>query len=401
MDFDYTPEQDAFRAEVRAWVRSALPAGWGTAVHEPLNEAERARFKQDWDRKLYEAGWAGIAWSREYGGRGATLVEQAIFLEEMAKARAPEGLNIIGRNLAGPTIIRHGTPAQKKRFLQPILSGEEVWCQGFSEPNSGSDLASIRCRAELQGDRFVVNGQKVWTSFAQYAQLCFLLCRTDTTVAKHKGISFLLVDMRTPGITIRPLVQINGDTEFSEVFFDNVEVPAENLVGAMNSGWSIAMTTLTFERGPEEALYRQVRFKYDLDRLIEFARTTTRNGRPISEDPVARQKIAAVAIEVDLLRLNILRAFSKVLKGKELGPEASFTKLYWSHMWQRMAELAVELQGPSAPLAAGDPEALAGGMAQFNWLSSKASSIYSGTSEIQRNIIGERVLGLPKEPVAA
>ncbi len=398
MDFDYTPEQDAFRAEVREWVNGALPPGWGSTVHEPQNEAERAVFKQEWDRKQFQAGWAGIAWAREYGGRGATLVEQAIFLEEMARARAPEGLNIIGRNLAGPTIIRHGTPAQKSRFLRPILSGEEVWCQGFSEPNSGSDLASIRCRAELKGDTFRVNGQKVWTSFAQYAQWCFLLSRTDTTVAKHKGISFLLVDMRSPGITIRPLVQINGDTEFSEVFFDKVEVPAGNLIGAMNAGWSIAMTTLTFERGPEEALYRQVRFKYDLDRLVGFARTNVRRGKPISDDPVARQKIAAVAMEVDLLRLNILRAFSKVLNGKELGPEASFTKLYWSHMWQRMAELAVELQGPSAPLAVGDPSVLDGGSAQFNWLSSKASSIYSGTSEVQRNIIGERVLGLAKEP---
>lgn len=401
MDFNYTPEQDSFRAEVRDWVRAALPPGWGATVHEPLDEAERAVFKRDWDRKMFERGWAGIGWPREYGGRGATLVEQAIFLEEMARARAPEGLNIVGRNLAGPTIMRHGTPAQKERFLRPILSGEEVWCQGFSEPNSGSDLASIRCRAELRGDKFVVSGQKVWTSFAQYAQWCFLLCRTDTALSKHKGISFLLVDMRSPGITIRPLVQINGDTEFSEVFFDDVEVPAENLVGAMNSGWSIAMTTLTFERGPEEALYRQVKFKYDLDRLIEFARTTTRNGRPIADDPVARQKISAVAMEVDLLRLNILRAFSKVLNGKELGAEASFTKLYWSHMWTRMAELAVELQGPSAPLAAGDPAGLAGGVAQFNWLTSKASTIYSGTSEVQRNIIGERVLGLPKEPVAA
>ena len=401
MDFDYTAEQDAFRAGVRDWVRSALPPGWGTTVHEPLDEAERAVFKQNWDRTVYGAGWAGIGWPREYGGRGATLVEQAIFLEEMARARAPEGLNIVGRNLAGPTIMRYGTPTQKERFLRPILSGEEVWCQGFSEPNSGSDLASIRCRAELRGDRFVVNGQKVWTSFAQYARWCFLLCRTDTTVAKHKGISFLLVDMHAPGVTIRPLVQINGDTEFSEVFFDDVEVRAENLVGALNAGWSIAMTTLTLERGPEEALYRQVKFKHDLDRLIAFARTTMRNGRPIAEDPVARQKIAAVAIEVELLRLNILRAFSKELNGKQLGPEASFTKLYWSHMWTRMAELAMELQGASAPLAAADAAVLDGGSAQFNWLTSKASTIYSGTSEVQRNIIGERVLGLPKEPVAA
>lgn len=401
MDFDYSPKQDAFRAEVRQWIASALPAGWGTTVHEPLNEAERAVFKRNWDRIVFEAGWAGIGWPREYGGRGATLVEQAIFLEEMARARAPEGLNIIGRNLAGPVIMRHGTAAQKERFLRPILSGEEVWCQGFSEPNSGSDLASLRCRAEPRGDGFIVNGQKVWTSFAQYARWCFLLCRTDPTLPKHKGISFLLVDMQSPGITIRPLVQINGDTEFSEVFFDDVEVPAANLVGAMNSGWAIAMTTLTFERGPEEALYRQVKFKHDLDSLVEFARTTPRNGRPIADDPVARQKIAAVAMDVELLRLNILRAFSKVLNGKELGPEASFTKLYWSHMWTRMAELAMELQGPSAPLAAGDPAVLAGGTAQFNWLTSKASTIYSGTSEVQRNIIGERVLGLPKEPVAA
>ncbi len=401
MDFNYTPEQHAFRAQVQDWVRSALPPGWGHTVFEPHDYAERAVFKQEWDRAMFAGGWAGINWAREYGGRGATLVEQAIFLEEMAFARAPEGLNIVGRNLAGPTIIRYGTAGQKDRFLRPILAGEEVWCQGFSEPNSGSDLASLRCRAELRGDRFVVNGQKVWTSFAQFAQWCFLLCRTDTTLAKHKGISFLLVDMRTPGVTIRPLVQINGDTEFSEVFFDDVEVPAENLVGELNGGWSIAMTTLTVERGPEEALYRQVRFKHDLDRLIDFARTTERDGRPIAADPVVRQKLAAIGMEVELMRLNILRAFSKALNGKELGPEASFTKLYWSHMWTRLAELAVELQGPSAALAAGDPFVIGGGAAQFNWLSSKASTIYSGSSEVQRNIIGERVLGLPKEPLAA
>jgi alkylation response protein AidB-like acyl-CoA dehydrogenase len=396
MDFRDTPEEKRFREEVRHWLRENLPAGWGTTVREPEDEAQRAAFRLDWEKRLHRGGWGGIAWPREYGGRGATLMEQAIFLEEMARADAPEGLNIIGRNLTAPTLMAHGTEAQKRRYLPAILRAEEVWCQGFSEPNSGSDLASVRCRATRDGDDFVVNGQKIWTSFAQYAQWCILLARTDSSLPKHKGLSFLLVDMRSPGITIRPLVQITGDTEFSEVFFDDVRVPAENLVGELNQGWRIAMTTLRFERGPEEALPREVRFRRDLERLFRTAAATVRSGRPLTADPVVRQKLAASYIELELMRLNGLRALSRVTKGEELGPEASFTKLYWSHMYQRMMETALEVTGAASALAPGDPDAPAEGLFAYRFLQSRAMTIYSGTSEIQRNIIAERVLGLPR-----
>ena len=396
MDFRYTHQEERFRDDVRQWLRDNLPAGWATDVVEPTDEAERAAFRLDWERKLYKGGWSGISWPREYGGRGASLIEQAIFLEELARAKAPEGLNIIGRNLTGPTLIAHGTEAQKKRFLPRILAAEDVWCQGFSEPGAGSDLASLRCRAVLDGGHFIVNGQKIWTSFAQHADWGILLVRTDPDAAKHKGISFLLVDLRTPGITIRPLVQITGDREFSEVFYDEVRVPAENLVGPLNDGWRIAMTTLTYERGPEEALARQVRFRQDLDEMLDLARRTTRGGRRLADDPVIRQKLASTYIEVELMRLNCLRSFSRMLQGHALGPEASFTKLYWSHMWQRMSERALELEGPLAPLMAGDSYVAARGTFQSQFLMSRAATIYSGSSEIQRNIIAERVLGLPK-----
>jgi alkylation response protein AidB-like acyl-CoA dehydrogenase len=396
MDFRDTPTEKRFREDVRHWLRDNLPTGWGTTVREPEAETERAAFRLDWEKRLHRGGWGGIAWPREYGGRGATLMEQAIFLEELARADAPEGLNIIGRNLTAPTLMAHGTEAQKQRYLPAILRAEEVWCQGFSEPNSGSDLASVRCRATRDGNDFAVNGQKIWTSFAQYSQWCILLARTDPSLPKHKGLSFLLVDMRSPGITIRPLVQITGDTEFSEVFFDDVRVPAENLVGELNQGWRIAMTTLRFERGPEEALPREVRFRQDLAKLFRTAQETVRDGCPLTADPVVRQKLAASYIELELMRLNGMRALSRVTKGEELGPEASFTKLYWSHMYQRMMETALEVTGAASALAPGDPDAPADGLFAYRFLQSRAMTIYSGTSEIQRNIIAERVLGLPK-----
>jgi alkylation response protein AidB-like acyl-CoA dehydrogenase len=278
MDFSYSAEDLVFRDELRRWLRVHLPEGWGKTVFEPVNEDENAHFRLEWERKLYAGGWNGIAWPKQYGGRGATLIEQAIFAEEMARADAPEGLNIIGRNLVATTLLHHGSETQRQRFLPKILSGDEVWCQGFSEPNAGSDLASVRCQAIRQGDHFVINGQKIWTSFAQYAQWCILLVRTDPAAPKHRGISFLLVDMRTPGITIRPLRQISGESEFNETFFDNVRVPAENLVGDLNGGWKIAMTTLAYERGPEDALGRQIRFKQDLDRLLDTASSIKRDA---------------------------------------------------------------------------------------------------------------------------
>lgn len=396
MNLKDSPEQQAFRAEIRQWLQANLPPGWGKTVFEPQGEDERAAFRLEWEKKLYQGGWSGITWPKQYGGRGASPIENAIFLEEMARADAPDGMNIIGRNLTGPTLMTHGSAAQKERFLPPILRGEEVWCQGFSEPGSGSDLASVRCKAVRDGDDFVVTGQKIWTSFAQYSNWCFMLVRTDPDALKHKGLSFLLLDMRSPGITIRPLVQITGETEFNEVFFDEVRVPVANLVGELNQGWRIAMTTLAFERGPEEALPRQVRFVREFERLLALAKSVQSGGKPVSQDPVMRQKLAAAHIELETMRLNGLRGLTRLARGDELGVESSFTKLYWSHMYQRLTEIAMEVGGSAGVLSAADAQAPAQGHFSHRFLASRAMTIYSGTSEIQRNLVAERVLGLPK-----
>jgi len=396
MDFSFSPQEIQFRDELRQWLKESLPKGWGTSVFEPQAEDERAQFRLEWERKLFKGGWSGLDWPRQYGGRGATLLEQAIFAEEMARAYAPEGLNIIGRNLVGPTLLHHGTDAQRQRYLPKILSGEEVWCQGFSEPDAGSDLASLRCKAELKGDHFIVNGQKIWTSFAQYSQWCILLARSGPSQPKHGGISFILVEMNTPGITIRPLRQISGESEFNETFFDNVRVPAENLVGPLNGGWGIAMTTLTFERGAQDALARQVRFRQELDRLLVTVSALTRGGIKAIDEVPLRQKLAKSIVDIEVMRLMCLRSFSKDLKGASNNQESSMIKLYWSHAAQSMYETAMDALGPLAPLTAGDPASPADGHFQLSYLLSKAFTIYSGSSEIQRNIIGERVLGLPR-----
>lgn len=396
MDFSYSPSELEFRDRLRDWLAGNLPVGWGETVFEPDDEDARAQFRLEWERKLFTGGWNGINWPKKYGGRGATLVELAIFAEEMARAGAPDGLNIIGRNLTGTTLLHHGTEAQRARFLPKILSGEEVWCQGFSEPNAGSDLASIRCLARRDGEHFVINGQKIWTSFAQYAQWCILLARTDPTLPKHKGISFLLVDMKSPGISIRPLRQISGESEFNETFFNDVKIPIENLVGDLNGGWNIAMTTLAYERGPEDGLARQIRFKHELDRLLDTLSTLKRGRGVAIDDPVVRDKLAQSVIEVEIMRLSCLRSFSRSIRGQQVGAEASVTKLYWSHVAQKLYETALESLGPQAPITRGDPLSPADGRYQLSFLHSRAFTIYSGTSEIQRNIIAERVLGLPK-----
>lgn len=396
MDFNYTPAENAFRMDLRKWLADALPKGWGETVFEPEEEEARYLFRRDWDRKLASGGWTGINWPVEYGGRGATLVERAIFAEEMARARAPESLNIIGQNLAGPTILHFGTEAQKKRFLPKIISSEEIWAQGFSEPNAGSDLASVRTRAERKGDKFIVNGQKIWTSFAQYSQWCFALVRTDPDAPKHKGISFLLIDMNSPGVSIRPLRQISGESEFNETFFDDVEVPAENLVGDLNDGWRIAMTTLAYERGPEDCLARQIRFKRELDSLIDVAGAMPMDDGVVSDDPGVQEDLGRAIVEIDAMRLVALRSFSRFLNGEERGPDASIIKLYWSHAAQRMNEKAIDILGAPGLLTGEDSEAVARGSFGMSYLQSKAFTIYSGSSEIQRNIIGERLLGLPR-----
>jgi alkylation response protein AidB-like acyl-CoA dehydrogenase len=363
---------------------------------DPLPEAQHAAFayRRAWQRQLYEGGWVGIHWPKEYGGQGATLIQQAIYAQEMARARASHPANSLGISIVGPTLIAHGTEAQKKRFIPKILNADEIWCQGFSEPNSGSDLASLQTRAVLDGDAFVVNGQKIWTSLGQYADWCILLVRTDTDAPKHRGITYLLVDMHSPGITVRPLKQITGHAEFNETFFDSVRVPRQNVVGAINEGWRIAMTTLTYERGIS-SLGTQVRIKQHLDAMIDYACKTYHNGQTLSKDPVLRQALAEAHIRVEIMLLNIYRGITNRLRGQPPGPEASLDKLYWSELDKWMQELGISMQGPYSQLMRGCKYAIPGDW-QHSFLWSRAGTIYSGTSEIQKNIIGERVLGLPK-----
>jgi alkylation response protein AidB-like acyl-CoA dehydrogenase len=397
MHLSYTPDEQQYRDQVRAWLAANLPSNWeGLGDGTSENMDQWIAFLKDWQRKLYEAGWAGISWPEEYGGRGATINEQLIFTEEMALAKAPNSMNVaIGIELVGPGIIHHGTEAQKLRYLRKILSAEEIWCQGFSEPGAGSDLASLQTRAVLEDDHFVVTGQKVWTSWAEYSDFCILLARTDPAAPKHKGISCLLVDMRSPGVTIRPTVQITGEAEFSEVFFDGVRVPRENLVGEINQGWAVAMTILMHERGTSAIGY-QIRFRNELDELIGLAKAFEREGHRASEDPLLRQKLAQSYIEVEILKYNIYRSATQIMRSGKPGPESSITKLFWSEMDRRQKEAGMEMLGMYSQLVRGSRRAVDNGRWQRAFLWSRAGTIYAGSSEIQRNIIAERVLGMPK-----
>ena len=389
MDLRFSPEDEQYRQKLRTWLEAHVPK-----ERPPKDQDAEFAYRRAWQRQLYEGGLVGINWPKEYGGQGATLIQQAIYAQEMARARAPQPANGLGISIVGPTLIHHGTEEQKKRYIPKILNADEIWCQGFSEPNSGSDLASLQTKAVLDGDDFVVNGQKIWTSLGQYADWCILLVRTDTNAPKHRGISFLLVDMNSPGVTVRPLKQITGNSEFNETFFDNVRVPKQNLVGTLNDGWRVAMTTLTYERGIS-SLATQVRIQQQLDAMVDYARTTRRNGHTLSQDPVLRQSLAAAHIRVEIMLLNLYRGITSRLRGQPPGPEASLDKLYWSEMDKWMQELGMELQGPYSQLMHDSKYAIPGDW-QYNFLRSRAGTIYSGTSEIQKNIIGERVLGLPK-----
>lgn len=391
MDLSYSEEEEAFRAKVREFLRTNLPPGWRTNSYVQRSGAAEIEFLREWQRKLYEHGLLGLEWPREYGGQGASLIEKAIFNEEMAKLRAPYPLNIIGLVNAGNTIIAHGTEAQKKRYLPKILSCEEIWCQGFSEPGAGSDLASLRTRAELRGDEFIVNGQKVWTSDAHIAQMCLLLVRTDTDAPKHRGISCLLVDMKTPGITVKPLRQMTGEAEFNEVFFEDVAVPRANLLGQLNEGWRVAVTTMTHERGTMTlALARG--FENSFDDLVQLCR---RIGPPALHDPVRRQRLAQLFIDLQCLKYTAYRDFSRIVRGAPPGPEGSISKINWD-INQRITEFAMELQGPGSQLMEASPHAADGGRWQYEYMRARANSIEGGTSEIQRNTLAERMLGLPK-----
>jgi alkylation response protein AidB-like acyl-CoA dehydrogenase len=384
MDLTYSPAEERFRAALRAWL-TAHPPG-----PEPESLAEWVAYGKAWQRQLYEAGWCGIHWPREYGGRGASLIEQIIFHEEMARVRAPLLINLAGLTMGGPVLIAHGTEAQKRRHLQPILRADEIWCQGFSEPDAGSDLAALRTRAVPDGDDFVVTGQKVWTSFARYADWCMLLVRTDPDAPKHRGITFLLADLHSPGVTVRPLKQINGDEDFNEIFFDAVRVPRANAIGAVDGGWEIAIATLMHER-QTLTFSRQLQSSVALQDLLASVR-----GRPAARDPVWRQRLAAAFIDGQAMKYTALRHLTRALRGEVPGPEGSIEKLFWSEMYQRMLETALAVQGPYAQLVTGDPRAVDGGRWPHLFLYSRGRTIAAGTSEIQRNIIAERVLGLPR-----
>jgi len=386
MTFTDSPAERAFRLELRSWLATNAPRQPVPAVLE-----EEAAFLTAWQQRLHAAGWAGVHWPREYGGRGASLAEQAIFQEEMARARAPQMMNRVGINLVGPTLIAHGSEEQRRRYLPKILSCEEIWCQLFSEPNAGSDLASLRTRAEADGDAYRINGQKVWTSYAQFASFGILLARTGSDGPKQAGVSCLIVDMHSPGITIRPLRQITGSAEFSETFFDNVLVPRANLIGAEGDGWKVASTTLAHERGTAFPFKEQVLHRIYAGELAELMRT-----RGAARDPLLRQRLAASWIEVEIMRLHNCRMMTRLSRGELPGAESSIVKLFWADLSQHLNELALEVEGPAAQLLHDSPYAVEDGRWQHRFLWSRCASIAGGTSEIQRNIIATRLLGLPR-----
>ncbi len=396
MDFDFTSREQAFRQEVRSWLRSHLPRDLSLGEFA-FSRADREHVDRlrAWQRTLYEGGWVGLNWPVEYGGRGASIVEQIIFYEELARAQAPPPVNRGALSMLGPTLMEHGTEAQIRRYLPKILTAEEIWCQGFSEPNAGSDLANLQCRAALDGDSFVVTGQKVWTSLAHVADWGFFLVRTDPSASKHKGITFLLVDMRSPGVTVRPLKQMTGEAEFNEVFLDNVKVPVANVVGRVNEGWQVAITTLSYERDLLTFI-RNVSLRMAMDRLVALAKKIERNGGSAAGDPVIRQRLVALLIEEKCLQLNGYRSLTRLLRGQAPGPEGSTSKLAWSRVDQELAELATEILGPASQLTGG-ARAVDGGQWASNCLLARASTIRAGTSEILKNILAERVLGLPKD----
>ncbi len=386
MNLSFTPEEEAFALEVRAWLRDHLdlPPRFPTL-------AEEIEWGQRWQAKLAADRWVGIHWPKEYGGRSASPVQVAIFNMEYARSRALQPVNRVGINLAGPTLLAHGTEEQKRRWLPAILTAEEIWCQLFSEPGAGSDLASLSTRATRVDDGWLLSGQKVWTSYAQFARWGICLARTDPEAPKHRGISYLVVDMEADGIDVRPLVQITGDAEFNEVFFDDVFVPDDHLVGGLNQGWAVANTTLAHERGTAFPFKEQVVHEVYLDELYDLA---AGNG---SLDYVElADGLAQAFVELRVLRLHNWRTLSRLVRGHEPGPESSVVKLAWTDMTQHLSDLALGLLGGASPLWADASDNPAGGRWQKQWLWSKAASIAGGTSEVQRTIIGDRILGLPR-----
>jgi alkylation response protein AidB-like acyl-CoA dehydrogenase len=382
VELTLSPAEEAFRDELRSWLENNHPGD------EPTGDEATFQFRRDWQRKLHDAGWAGVSWPKDYGGRGATLIEQAIFNEEVVRARTPTPANVLGLAMGGPTVIAHGTEEQKRRYLQPILSAEEIWCQGFSEPESGSDLASLKTRAVRHGDDWVVTGQKVWTTFAHHAKWCMLVARTDAEAPKHKGLTYFLMDMDQDAVQVRPLVQITGEAEFNELFIEEARIPHENIVGGEGNGWTVAITTLMHERATL-AFALQVSLQIELGKLLEYAgQTRGGDGLPANADPVIRQRLAQLMIESEVLRLNAYRSLSATMRSGVPGPEGSLGKWHWSDVNQALTELAMDISGPRALSAEHDWA--------YRFLRARANSIEGGTTEILKNIVAERVLGLPR-----
>jgi alkylation response protein AidB-like acyl-CoA dehydrogenase len=397
VDLNFAPEDERFRLHVRQWFAEHPPG--------PLNTLDQ---KKAWQRKLYEAGFVGMGWPREYGGQAARPMEQAIVAEEMALADVPGAINSLALGLLGPTLVVHGTDEQKQRYVKRMLTADDIWCQLYSEPDSGSDLASLKTTAVRDGDRWVINGQKVWTSLGPIADYGMLLARTNPSVPKHQGISYFILDMHQPGVEVRPLKQITGSSEFAEIFFTNATTPAENIIGQEGQGWELAQTTLGFERGGS-VLARVTRHQANMRRLIEVAEGLSRDSVSVLEDPVIRQKLGRMVVEVEVLRYAGFRILSKLEQGKRPGSESSVDKLYYSELDRRHQELVQDILGPYGQIEQGLPSELALNSSTmrgdnstwaYNFLWSRAGTIYAGSSEIQKNIIGERVLRLPREPRA-
>jgi alkylation response protein AidB-like acyl-CoA dehydrogenase len=394
MDLSYTPEEEAFRRRVRTWLRRNVPRRRRDERPLEYGDPRRIAEAKAWQRKVYEAGYVALGWPPEYGGQGADVMRQTIVNEEMVRARAPMLIGMMGIQMVGPTLIQHGSEEQRRRYLPRILTAEEIWCQGYSEPGAGSDLASLRTRAKIVGDEFVVNGQKVWTSNAQYADWMFCLVRTDPQAPKHGGISYILIDMRTPGITVRPLVQMTGDPGFNEVFFEDVRVPRTNLVGGLNNGWQVANATLAHERN---MLGATTRTQQTFQALVRLARTQQRNGRPASADPVIRQRLAGLGARVETMKLEAYRQLTDALRGRPPGIAASVNKLVTTELNHDLARAALEILGSYGPLGRKARRARDRGLWPVDFMFSLGLIIGGGTSQIQKNIIAERGLGMPRE----
>jgi alkylation response protein AidB-like acyl-CoA dehydrogenase len=394
MDFSDSPHEAAFRDEVREWLADHLKGEFAALGGRggPADE-EGWEIRVEWERLLGKDRWLGLSWPVEYGGRGASVAEQVVFYEEYARANAPARVSFFGEGLFAPTLLAYGTEEQKRRFLPKIQSVEELWCQGYSEPNAGSDLANVQTRGVLDGDQWVVNGQKVWTTLAHRAQWCFCITRTDPESESHHGLSYLLIPMDQPGVEVRPLKQMTGTAEFNEVFFSDARTDVDNILGEVNDGWKVAMATLGFERGTA-FLSQQMAFRRELDELIATAR-----GNGSLANPVIRQELTDSFVGVEIMRYNGMRMLTSLVKKGVVGPEASIGKLYWSTWHRTLGERAMHVLGTDAmQIKAESPGHYELDELHRTFMFSRSETIYAGASEIQRNIIGERVLGLPREP---